>query len=302
MFNKIVNQLLSTEYFINKPPLLIDIGASGEIYSKWQKIAHHCICVAFDADTREFNATVDENQGYKKLYKINRIVTADSVETKKFYLTKSPYCSSTLNPDIHHLQDWDFKSLFKVEETVELPAIQLNRALEAIGFDYIDWFKVDSQGTDLDIYLSLPTEIRRNILAADFEPGIIDAYLGEDKLYQVQKAIEAEGMWFSSFVVKGTKRINEKYADINSHLRNSPCWAELTVLKKDEIDDIRSLLLLIVFSLIEDQWGYALELIDRSKIDSELLMSVKNDILKQVSNNNNSFKRKFNSFLSFFRK
>ncbi|USQ03344.1 hypothetical protein [Aquirufa antheringensis] len=299
MFNKIINQLLCTEYFINKPPLLIDIGASGEIYSKWQKIAHHCICVAFDADTREFNATVEENQGYKKLYKINRIVTADDLETKTFYLTKSPYCSSTLNPDIYHLQDWYFKSLFEVEDTVALPAIQLNKALEAIGFDYIDWFKVDSQGTDLDIYLSLPTEIRENILAADFEPGIIDAYLGEDKLYQVQKAIEDGGMWFSSFVVKGTKRINEKYAGINSQLRNSPCWAELTVLKNGANGDIRSLLLLIIFSLIEDQWGYALELIDKSKFDNDILAEIRTDILREVSKN--SSKKIWDRIKSLFR-
>jgi hypothetical protein len=298
MFNKVISQILSTEYFTSKPPLLIDIGASGEIYSKWQNIAAHCICIAFDADTREFNATIEENQGFKKLYKINRIVTADRAENKTFYLTKSPYCSSTLKPDDHHLQDWDFKALFEVEDSVSLPSIQLHKALEAIGYDYIDWFKVDSQGTDLDIYLSLPLEIRSNILAADFEPGIIDAYIGEDKLYQVQKTIEEEGMWFSSFVVKGTKRINEKYSAIASMQRNSPCWAELTVLKSGEVDEMRSLLLLIIFSLIEDQWGFALELIDKSKLKNDFLLSIKKDILKKVSKNKiGRILDKFSSFL-----
>lgn len=232
------------------------------------------------------------------MYKINRIVTADRAENKTFYLTKSPYCSSTLKPDDHHLQDWDFKALFEVEDSVSLPSIQLHKALEAIGYDYIDWFKVDSQGTDLDIYLSLPLEIRSNILAADFEPGIIDAYIGEDKLYHVQKTIEEEGMWFSSFVVKGTKRINEKYSAIASMQRNSPCWAELTVLKSGEVDEMRSLLLLIIFSLIEDQWGFALELIDKSKLKNDFLLSIKKDILKKVSKNKiGRILDKFSSFL-----
>lgn len=30
MFNKVISQILSTEYFTSKPPLLIDIGASGK--------------------------------------------------------------------------------------------------------------------------------------------------------------------------------------------------------------------------------------------------------------------------------
>jgi hypothetical protein len=292
MFNKIISNILITEYFQNKPPLLVDIGASGEIYTKWKQIAPHCICVAFDADTRDFNAIVEENKGYKKLYKINRIVAADSAENKTFYLTKSPYCSSTLKPDMQYLEDWDFKSLFEVEKTVSLPSIQLHKALESIEYDYIDWFKVDSQGTDLDIFLSLPNEIRSKILAADFEPGIIDAYLGEDKLHQVQKAIEKEGMWFSSFVVKGTKRINEKYTNISEFQRNSPCWAELTVLKTKSNSDIRSLLLLIIFSLIEDQWGFAIELIDKSELNNPMLKNIKDSIIKEATSKN-IFIRKF---------
>jgi hypothetical protein len=299
MFNKIVGNILNTDYFHNKPPLLVDIGASGEIYAKWKHIAPHCICVAFDADTRDFNAIVEENKGYKKLYKLNRIVAADSAENKTFYLTKSPYCSSTLKPDMKHLDDWDFKSLFEVEQIVSLPSIQLNKALEKIGYDYIDWFKVDSQGTDLDIFLSLPVEIRNKILAADFEPGIIDAYLGEDKLYQVQQTIENEGMWFSSFVVKGTKRINDKYANISQFQRNSPCWAELTVLKSKSSNDIRALLLLIIFSLIEDQWGFALELIDKSELKEPILVNIKESILKEVSGGN-FLKRKLLTIRSKF--
>ena len=299
MFNKIIDNILSADYFQNKPPLLVDIGASGEIYSKWKQIAPHSICVAFDADTRDFNAIVEENKGYKKLYKINRIVSADSAEYKTFYLTKSPYCSSTLKPDTQKLEPWVFKSLFEVEETALLPSIQLNNVLKTIGYDYIDWFKVDSQGTDLDIFLSLPVEMRSTILAADFEPGIIDAYIGEDKLYHVQETIEKEGMWFSSFVIKGTKRINEKYDTISQFQRNSPCWAELTVLKTNSNSDIRSLLLLVIFSLIEDQWGFALELIDKSELKDPILVNIKESILNQVSGNN-FLKRKFSTIRSKF--
>jgi hypothetical protein len=299
MFNKIIGNILSTEHFQNKPPLLVDIGASGEIYSKWKQIAPHSICVAFDADTRDFNAVVEENKGYKKLYKINRIVSAESADYKTFYLTKSPYCSSTLKPDTQKLEPWVFKSLFEVEETALLPSIQLNDVLKTIGYDYIDWFKVDSQGTDLEIFLSLPVEMRSTILAADFEPGIIDAYIGEDKLYQVQETIEKEGMWFSSFVVKGTKRINKKYDTISQFQRNSPCWAELTALKTNSNNDIRSLLLLIIFSLIEDQWGFALELIDKSELKQPILVNIKESILKEVSGNN-FLKRKILTFRSKF--
>ena len=53
-------------------------------------------------------------------------------------------------------------------------------ALSKAGVDYVDWYKSDSQGTDMSIFDSLPKNISNKILAAEFEPGIIDAYQGED--------------------------------------------------------------------------------------------------------------------------
>ncbi len=58
--------------------------------------------------------------------------------------------------------------------------------------DYIDGYKTDSQGTDLRIFNSLPKEIINKILLAEFEPGIIDAYQGEDKLHHLLAHMEKE--------------------------------------------------------------------------------------------------------------
>jgi len=290
---KIIKKIMELEIFNNKPPLLIDIGASGAICQKWQQIAEYSICIAFDADKRDFSATIVEDKGYRKLYKINRIVSADSEASRKFYLTNSPHCSSTLKPDLIHLNDWLFSPLFVVEQEEILNSIQLANALMSTGFDYIDWFKIDSQGTDLDIFLSLPTEIRNNILAADFEPGIIDAYLNEDKFHEVLKTVEDENMWVSSLEIKGTKRIHKEYETIAHTLRNSPCWGEITSLRLPFIQDLRSQLLLIVFSLIENQWGYALEIIDKSELKEEIILKeIRNNIIETASSNSWKLKLK----------
>jgi hypothetical protein len=298
--NHIISKILENKIFINQPPVLFDIGASGDICSKWKFIAKYSICVAFDADDRDFTTTVSEDKGYKKLFKINRIVSANLEDRRKFYLTNSPHCSSTLMPDYFHLSDWLFSDLFVVENEQVLDSIRLTDALESIGIDYLDWFKVDSQGTDLDLFLSLPSNIRENVLAADFEPGIMDAYIGENKFYDVMKAVENAKMWISNLEIKGTKRINNKLTTIANSLRNSPCWGEITALKMPILNDLRSQLLLIVFSLIECQWGYALEIIEKSEFkESELMIDIRNNILLNVRNDRwysliKKIKNKFN--------
>lgn len=265
-------KILTDQEVLNNPPVLVDIGASGEIHKIWRFIAPHSICIAFDADTREFNISSSENTGYKKLYKINSIVTQEEISKTKFYLTESPYCSSTLLPREKELQEWSFADKFKVNEEIQLNAVTLTSVLEKLGLKRIDWFKTDSQGTDLRLFTSIPEEIQKKAIVAEFEPGIIDSYLGEDKFYKVIEYLEKSGFWLSDMTVKGSKRIkssllekiagnglNRKLTEFS--LKTSPGWTELTFINNfHNNSDRRSLLLGWLFSTILDQHGFALGL------------------------------------------
>lgn len=287
---KIIRNILTSPYFQNKPPVLIDIGASGEINKKWKKIAPYSICIAFDADDREFKISEKEASGYKKLLVINRIVTAGEEKFAPFYLTASPFCSSLLKPDMDKLQPWIFQSLFTLEKTMQLQATTIHQAMQKTGIDYIDWFKTDTQGTDLRLFMSVTSDVRQNILAAEFEPGIMDAYIGEDKLFTLMKEMHSSGYWMSSMEVKGTQRLKESYLKefgqfaARRMVRKSPCWAELTYLQNSTADNPRALLLLYIFALLERQYGFALEVCDAAiqKWKDPIFPRCKQEVLQQL--------------------
>jgi hypothetical protein len=268
---KIIDTILQSRLFQEQPLVLVDIGASGSIHEKWKKIAPYAVCLAFDADDREFTVTEQESKVYKKLILFNRIVTATDQAATTFYLASSPFCSSLLPPQTALLQPWSFSSLFRTDRTLQLPAITLASALEQAGISYIDWFKTDTQGTDLRLFKSLPAAIRDTVLAAEFEPGIIDAYVGEDKLYSILQELPLMQFWLSSMDVKGTQRLHEKYLQqygaftAQRMVRKSPCWAELTYLREAAFTHERQALLLLVFALLERQYGFALEIIDKAQ-------------------------------------
>lgn len=265
----IIQTILRSAHFEKLPPVLIDIGASGEINAKWKPIAPYSVCLAFDADDREFNIAEKVASGYKKLLVINRIVTAEEMTSTNFYLTASPFCSSLLKPQMDQLEPWIFHSLFEVQKTALLPAITISAALKQAGIDYLDWFKTDTQGTDLRLFKSIPENIRQGILAAEFEPGMMDAYEGEDKLFSVMEAARTAGFWLSTMDVKGTQRLNEKHLaafgrfNAERMVRRSPCWAEVCYLKNTALAT-RNRLLLFVFALLERQYGFALEIADEA--------------------------------------
>jgi hypothetical protein len=256
---------------MDKPPVLLDIGASGSLPAHWKILASHSICIAFDADDRDFIIEESQKSNWKKLYTLNRLVTPESSENADFYLTRSPHCSSSLLPNKAALEPWAFQGLFDIEKTIKLQAIDLKTALKQIGLGHIDWYKTDSQGTDLRIFRSLPSKVMGNVLVADFEPGIIDAYAGEDKLHHLMAFMDQKPFWISDMEIKGSQRINSKAMQnlisvlqkkIGYFLKASPGWCEISYINKFESSNlsIREFLLGWVFATVKGQHGFALHL------------------------------------------
>jgi hypothetical protein len=266
----LIQNIFAHPSFKDDPPVLLDIGASGQLPSEWRDLAAHSIGIAFDADTRDFEIQETQDQRtWKQLYKLNRLIVptiASDTEKVDFYLTRSPYCSSTLAPDLKALEPWLFQNLFEVVQKTQLPGITLPQILETLGIQRIDWYKSDSQGTDLSIFASLPETMIHTIIAADFEPGIIDAYVGEDKLYHLMQYMDSQPFWVADMQVKGTQRVYPNRLDlaefplIDRFHRSSPGWCGISYINTftDLQPNLRSLLLGWVFSTIKKQYGFSL--------------------------------------------
>lgn len=294
---KIISRILQLDCFINQPPVLIDIGASGSLPIEWKYLSPFAIGIAFDADVRDFKITQSTNNGWKKLYSFNRLVTPISTEKADFYLTNSPHCSSSLQPDHEALKPWAFSKLFGVEKKVQLPSIDLNAALKEIDINYIDWYKSDTQGTDLRIFKSLPSETINKIIISEFEPGVINAYLGEDKLHSLMAFMDTLPFWVSDMKIKGSQRIREEdLASLNflqrrspSHfVKTSPGWCEISYMNNCNPNDLslRTCLLSWIFASIKGQHTFAINLateggkIFGSEIFAELLTFSRHQLIK----------------------
>lgn len=267
----IIDKILRLEEFKNKPPVLFDIGASGQLNKEWKQIANRSICIAFDADDRKIDYVEKESSGYLKLVMFNKIVAEDGGE-KRFFLTTSPFCSSSLRPNTDKLKKWAFADLFKVEKEIEIDTVSLPSVLRELSLGYIDWFKTDSQGTDLRLFKSLDEKVISNILVAEFEPGIMDSYIGEDKMYKIMEFMENRPFWLDELNIKGTQRIGHEYVNNLSKmqkklfyisLKTSAFWGEMSYIntfEKKETWNKRDLLLGWIFSTIKQQHGFAYEI------------------------------------------
>ncbi|MFA6922773.1 MAG: FkbM family methyltransferase [Bacteroidales bacterium] len=314
------NKILSHNEISENPPVLIDIGASAHLPEDWRVIAPYSICIAFDADNRDIDYIVNEEKKYKKLYTFNSIVVDSNEELTDFFLTKSPYCSSTLKPLNKQLEEWSFYKFFEIEKSVKIKSTNLQTVLNKLNVKQIDWFKTDSQGTDLMIFKSLGQDIYSNILVADFEPGIIDAYQNEDKLYHLLEFMDKSNFWISDINIGGNQKINKTikelfFNDMNefqlqSILKYSPTCAEITYINNFKKNNLtkRDFLLGIVFSIIKNQLPFALELayLGKQRFNESFFDEIKDYLLQLIKNklctlNNSSQKSSINNKKDFIK-
>lgn len=259
-------------------PILVDIGASGAPPAIWQEIARHSVYIGFDPDLRDLQREVSDTT-YSEFILVNKALTHEKDGDRAlFHLTKSPHCSSTLRPDSKSLSNYLFSDLFEVEEEVSVQTASLDSVMEQLSLTRIHWFKTDSQGTDLRLIDSMREEIRSRVLVADIEPGLIDAYIGEDLFVDAHRYLTQNGFWLSNLNVEGSVRMRESTvrevvsadlgidrALLKMGVRRSPGWCEARYLRT--IDWLSAggfpkedYALLWAFALLDDQIGFALDI------------------------------------------
>lgn len=257
-------------------PVLVDVGASAGPPDIWEPIAALSTYLGFDPDSREMTSSAAG--GFRRTVVVNEAITCDPAAAEvRFYLTRSPYCSSTLEPDMASLSNYDFSDLFVTERQATVRAATLDAILARLGLDRIDWLKCDSQGTDLRIFRSLGDGVRRGLLALDIEPGLIDVYRGEDLFVDAQKHLTASGFWLSRLEVHGPVRVRgatlqsvfagraDTAAFAGRAIRKTPGWCEARYLRTlESLADAGATreryALLFVFSLLDQQPGFALDI------------------------------------------
>ena len=176
-----------------------------------------------------------------------------------------------LEPESEKLKPYVFSNLFDVEKEVTLKTKSLNSVLKELNISKIDWFKTDSQGIDLRLFKSLTPEKQNQVLVAEFEPGIISVYKGEDMLYQILEYFQERNFWLSDINIKGVPRIpsdllRESFkTDLlfnlaKESIHKAPGWGEMIFFNDFVIDNkftLREYLLGWVFATIENQHPFA---------------------------------------------
>jgi hypothetical protein len=256
-------------YFKDKPIVLVDIGASGTPPDEWLDISHLSCYVGFDPDRRELRE--DNSYGFRRFIMVNKAITETNQQEVAFFLTRSPFCSSTLKPNMNALSSYSFTDRFVVEKTAIVPAISLDSALRDAALEYVDWVKLDTQGKDLDILRSLGDQQGKGVLVVEIEPEIMEFYHGEKTFPQAHSYLLENSYWLSNAVFQRFTRISQAtrerlgsrvdYAFVSGNPTSvdAQYFRTLAHLGSNKAST-RDYLCLWIFSMLNRHHGFALDI------------------------------------------
>ncbi len=276
---------------------LLDIGASAAPPEIWLSLAPRATYIGFDPDLREIHEEL--SGAFRRSVIVNEAVTPDP-EAKEltFYLTASPFCSSTLEPEPVFINHWLYSNLFAVEKKAQVRATTIDSTIRRLQVDRIDWLKTDSQGTDLRLFNSISPEIRSRVLAVDIEPGLVEIYKREDLFADVHQDFLHNGFWLTDVNVGRFIRMRRSSLDIANSIETmiddafiqetvkaSPTYLEARYFRTlewlaENSFSRREYALLWVFAVLDEQFGFAFDL----SLEFERIFG-NNDLSRRLKNN-----------------
>jgi FkbM family methyltransferase len=134
---------------VARPFTFVDVGAMGGVPAQWQRAGNGIRVVAFEPDEREF----------KKLTSTSQVTYLPFALSEKsapltFHIAKAAGKSSLYPPAMDMLKDFPDSARYTTSKTVAFPSSKV-RSLSQALFDAkiadIDFLKLDTQGSELDI-------------------------------------------------------------------------------------------------------------------------------------------------------
>lgn len=175
---------------LEKPIVLIDIGAVGNPPSHWLPLKDEIHLIGFEPNKDECRKLNESGCGYKKSEFLPYAI-GECDEKRPFYITEYHECCSLLKPDFEWLQRFDYGSYFNLKQIIEVETLSLD-SIEKFSDLRIDALKIDAQGNELPI-LQGAESILKNVFLIEVESGLHKNYENETTFDELSPYLRQRG-------------------------------------------------------------------------------------------------------------
>jgi FkbM family methyltransferase len=174
--------------FLDAKVILIDIGASGGIHSRWKLLGDHLQVIGFEPDKHEFHRLPQDEQ----YIWLNTALHCDN-QIHDLYATRWQSNTSLLKPNLDFIEMSSLRPEdFEIVKTVPLKCEKLDDVLERTGLRG-DVVKIDTQGSELYILQGANRSLKEDIFAVEVEVEFAELYEDQPLFTDVDRHLRSNG-------------------------------------------------------------------------------------------------------------
>ena len=172
----------------NNQLIIVDIGASGGIDTRWNNLTSYFKCILFEPDPREYSILKENSDS--NLIVLNSALS-DSNKTVEFHLCKKQEVSSIFPPNFDFLNKFPDAERFEVQKNIRLNSDTLNNQLKKVGVNEVDFIKIDTQGYELPI-LQGSYDYLDSVIGLEIEVEFVEMYKGQPLFNEVDGFVKSK--------------------------------------------------------------------------------------------------------------
>ena len=198
-FEKLVEIIRETK--VNCIFNLLEIGAAktGKTKEPFYKILDyfpHSKIIGFEIDKRVCDKMNSEASEGIKYYPY---ALGKANEKKKLYNTQAPMCTSLYKPNEKLISLYNNLDFAYLKNETEIETITLDNFISKNSIDNLDFIKIDTQGSELDIFNGGKNSLK-NVVKIICEVEFVPIYEDQPLFGDVNKFLNENGFMFNKFL------------------------------------------------------------------------------------------------------
>jgi FkbM family methyltransferase len=176
---------------------LVDVGARGGWPPKWAPFREWVTMIGFEPDPDEF-ASLSQTAGRNEILIPSALSRGEGPAV--LHITRNPFCSSLYPPNrelVQALRPGDLQLDLVGEAPVSVES--LDSALARANIEWVDFIKLDTQGSELDILQGAPRTLSASVLAVEVEVQFLPLYRGVGLFGEIDASLRAAGFSLAGF-------------------------------------------------------------------------------------------------------
>ena len=234
---------------------IIEIGAHpyGDFKESFHILLDHfhgSEIYAFEVDKEECKKL---NKICKKGMTFFPTALGEKKETRKFYETYMPVCSSLYKPKEEFLKLYNNLNIAYLKKTTEIETISLDEFLNNHDLECIDFIKIDIQGAELDVFKGGKKTLEKTLMIVS-EVEFVEQYIDQPLFGDVSSFLKDQDFMLHKFLGYGTRSLKPIILNQNKNYGTQFIWSDalfvrniLNVSKLNSKDLIKSAVLSYIY-------------------------------------------------------